>query len=143
MDNFELTLDWANRDLFSIFLGILAGILMEIMDAHPQVLSEPAPTVDVLELAESSVNPQIAKSLRENIKASIVKLSEFVRSEQERGVINSDLDQVAIAQVLWAQFMGMNVQTFIDRKINIDNFASVVEAILNGQFSIRLKGSKR
>ena len=28
MDNFELTLDWANRDLFSIFLGILAGILI-------------------------------------------------------------------------------------------------------------------
>ena len=28
MENFELTLDWANRDLFSIFLGILAGILI-------------------------------------------------------------------------------------------------------------------
>ena len=94
-------------------------------------------------IAESSVNPRIAKSLSENISASIVKLSEYVRSEQKRGVISSDLDQVAIAQVLWAQFMGMNVQTFIDRKINIDKFASVVEAILNGQFSIRLKRSKR
>jgi hypothetical protein len=41
---------------------------------------------------------------------------------------------MAVAQVLWAQFMGMNIQVFIDRKINIDKFASVVEAILNGQF---------
>jgi AcrR family transcriptional regulator len=89
-------------------------------------------------IAESSVNPQIAKSLTKNINASIVKLAEFVKSEQERGVINGDLDQVAVAQVLWAQFMGMNVQVFIDRKINIDKFASVVEAILNGQFSAKL-----
>jgi AcrR family transcriptional regulator len=85
-------------------------------------------------IAESSVNPQIAKSLTENINASIVKLAEFVRSEQEREMINGDLDQMAVAQVLWAQFMGMNIQVFIDRKINIDKFASVVEAILNGQF---------
>lgn len=85
--------------------------------------------------AESSVNPQIAKSLIENINASIFKLAEFVKSEQEKEVINGDLDQVAVAQVLWAQFMGMNVQVFLDRKINIDKFASVVEAILNGQFS--------
>ena len=28
MENFELTLDWANRDLFSILLGILAGVLI-------------------------------------------------------------------------------------------------------------------
>lgn len=28
MENFELTLDWANRDIFSILLGILAGILI-------------------------------------------------------------------------------------------------------------------
>lgn len=31
-------------------------ILMNIMNSHPLVLSEPAPTVDVLELADSSVN---------------------------------------------------------------------------------------
>jgi AcrR family transcriptional regulator len=89
--------------------------------------------------AESSINPQIAKSLIENINASICKLAEFVKSEQKKGVINGDLDPVAVAQVLWAQFMGMNVQVFLDRKINIDKFASVVEAILNGQFSVRLR----
>jgi len=89
--------------------------------------------------AESSVNPQIAKSLIENINASIFKLAEFVKSEQERGVINGDLDQAAVARVLMAQFIGMNVQVFIDRNIDIDKFASVVEAILNGQFSVRLK----
>ena len=89
--------------------------------------------------AESSVNPQISKSLTKNINASIVKLAEFVKSEQERGVINGDLDQVAVAQVLMAQFMGLNVHVFIDRKINIDKFASVVEAILNGQFSVSVR----
>jgi AcrR family transcriptional regulator len=89
--------------------------------------------------AESSINPQIAQSLTENINASICKLAEFVKSEQKKGMINGDLDPVAVAQVLWAQFMGMNVQVFLDRKINIDKFASVVEAILNGQFSVRLR----
>jgi AcrR family transcriptional regulator len=74
--------------------------------------------------AESSVNPQIAKSLIENINASIFKLAEFVKSEQERGVINGDLDQVAVAQVLWAQFMGMNVQVYIDRKLINDDYNS-------------------
>lgn len=93
--------------------------------------------------AESSINPQIAKSLTENINASICKLAEFVKSEQKKGLINGDLDPVAVAQVLWAQFMGMNVQVFLDRKINIDKFASVVEAILNGQFSIRLRKENR
>ena len=93
--------------------------------------------------AESGVNPQIAKSLTKNINASIVKLGEFVRSEQGRGVINDDLDPVAVAQVLMAQFMGLNIQVFIDRKIDIDKFASVVEAILNGRFSVgRRKGNK-
>lgn len=94
--------------------------------------------------AESGVNPQIAKSLTENINASIAKLGEFVRSEQGRGVINGDLDPVAVAQVLMAQFMGLNIQVFIDRKIDIDKFASVVEAILNGRFSVsRRKDNKR
>lgn len=89
--------------------------------------------------AESSINPQVAKSLTENINASICKLAEFVKSEQKKGMIDGDLDPVAVARVLWAQFMGMNVQVFLDRKINIDKFASVVEAILNGQFSVRLR----
>jgi small conductance mechanosensitive channel len=37
-------------------IGVARDILMEIMTSHPLVLSEPAPTVDVLELADSSVN---------------------------------------------------------------------------------------
>jgi AcrR family transcriptional regulator len=94
--------------------------------------------------AESGVNPQIAKSLTENINASIAKLGEFVRSEQGRGSINGDLDPVAVARVLMAQFMGLNIQVFIDRKMDIDKFASVVEAVLNGRFSVsRRKDNKR
>lgn len=89
--------------------------------------------------AESSVNPQIAKGLRENINASIGKLAEFVKSEQERGLINSDLDSEAIAQVLMVQFWGLNIMIFIDLKVNIDEFSSVFEAILNGRFSARRK----
>jgi small conductance mechanosensitive channel len=37
-------------------IGAARDILMEIMSAHPLVLSDPVPTVDVLELADSSVN---------------------------------------------------------------------------------------
>ncbi len=94
--------------------------------------------------AESSVNPHIAKGLRENINASIVKLSEYVKSEQEKGLINGELDNEAIAQVLMVQFWGLNIMMFINLKVNIDNVSSVIEAILDGRFSARKrKGKKR
>ena len=38
------------------YIGAARDILMEIMTSHPLVLSEPAPIVDVLELADSSVH---------------------------------------------------------------------------------------
>ncbi len=87
--------------------------------------------------AESPVNPQIARSLRENINASIAKLAEFVKSEQKRGMINNDLDSETIAQVFMVLFWGLNILIFIDLKVNIDEFSSVFEAILNGRFSVR------
>jgi len=37
-------------------IGAARDILMDIMSSHPLVLPDPAPTVDVLELADSSVN---------------------------------------------------------------------------------------
>ena len=37
-------------------IGVARDILMDIMTAHPLVVPEPAPSVDVLELADSSVN---------------------------------------------------------------------------------------
>jgi small conductance mechanosensitive channel len=37
-------------------IGVARDILMDIMTSHPLVLSDPQPSVDVLELADSSVN---------------------------------------------------------------------------------------
>jgi AcrR family transcriptional regulator len=93
--------------------------------------------------AESSVNPHIAKGLRENINASIGKLAEFVKSEQEKGLINGDLDSEAVAQILMVLFWGLNILLFINLKVNIDEFSSVFEAILNGRFSARRRKEKK
>lgn len=44
---------------------------------------------------------------------------------------------MAVAQVLFAQIMGLNILVFFDRKIDLDRLGSVVEAILNGKFSTK------
>lgn len=92
--------------------------------------------------AESSLNRHIAKVLRENINASIMKLAEYVKSEQEEGRLNADLDHEAIAQVLMGQFWGLSILMFINLKVNIDKFASVTKAILDGRFSARKRKGK-
>ena len=94
--------------------------------------------------AESSLNRHIAKVLRENIHASIMKLAEYAKSEQEKGRLNADLDHEAIAQVLMVQFWGLNILMFINLKVDIDKFASVTKAILDGRFSAgKRKGKSR
>lgn len=94
--------------------------------------------------AESRLNRHIAKMLGENINASIMKLAEYVKSEQEKGRLNADLDHEAVAQVLMVQFWGLNILMFINLKVNIDKFASVTKAILDGRFSAgKRKGKSR
>ncbi len=52
-------------------------------------------------------------------------------------MINGDLDSEAIAQVIMVLFWGLNILIFLNMKVNIDEFSSVFEAILKGQFSVR------
>jgi len=84
---------------------------------------------------ESKNNNQIEKSLRKNIKASIDKLTEFVKSEQEKRNINNELDAESVAQALMMLFMGLQTFLFINMKVDINELSSVFEAILNGRFS--------
>jgi AcrR family transcriptional regulator len=94
--------------------------------------------------AESRVNPRISSALKKNVNASIVQLAELVKSEQEKGLINKNLDQIAVARAIMALFWGLNIQVFLDRKVNIDQYALVIDAILKGQFSeLRKKENKR
>lgn len=86
---------------------------------------------------ESKNNAQIEKSLRKNISASIDKLTEFVKSEQDKRNINYELDAETVAQMLLMLFLGLQTFLFINMIVDIDNFSSVFEAILNGKFTLR------
>jgi len=85
--------------------------------------------------AESTRNEKVAMSLRKVEDAIKERLSEFVVQGQREGVFNPKLNTSAIVQVLFSLVNGFEVQKVSNPSIDVDAYAAVCLAIVEGTIS--------
>lgn len=94
-----------------------------------------AASVDLALYSEAHRNKRIREALYTGQETVKTKLIEFVKYNQQIGVINSKLNTLAITQVLISIFQGIELQTILDPNFDLDLYGTVFEAIVNGTFS--------
>ena len=97
--------------------------------------------VDFALYSEANRNPRIREALRMGQDAVITKLVELVKHNQRLGVFNDRLDAEAITRVLISIFVGIEIHKTLDPDFDLDSYAAVFEAIVEGTFSKSRKGS--
>ena len=85
--------------------------------------------------AESTRNQRLAEILHNNENTILAQLTDMVEGGQREGVFSKQLDAEAIARVLFALFLGFEVQMASNPNMDIDAYAAVCNAILQGTFS--------
>lgn len=97
-------------------------------------------SVDFAVYAEACRNERIHEALRMNQDAVIANLVELIRRNQVVGVFNDKLDAVAITRVLFGILMAVAFHKALEPDLDLDSYAAVFEAIVNGTFSMCRKG---
>ena len=98
-------------------------------------------SVDFAIYAEACRNERIHDALRMNQDAVIASLVELIKRNQLAGVFNDKLDAVAIARVLFSILMAVEFHKALEPDLDLDSYAAVFEAIVNGTFSMSKKGN--
>ena len=92
--------------------------------------------------AESTRNERVARSFHKVEDAIKEKLTEFVIEGQKQGVFSKKLDVTAIVQVLFSLVNGLEVQKASNPEIDVDAYATVCSAIIEGELSSKNRMNK-
>jgi AcrR family transcriptional regulator len=101
-----------------------------------------AASLDFALYSEANRNPRIAELLRKNLEATTTQIADIVKQSQDDGVINRELDPIAIAQVLVSLINGMKTYRLLYPDINLDSYMSVYDSIIRGTFSNGIEKEK-
>ncbi|MFC1962987.1 TetR/AcrR family transcriptional regulator [Chloroflexota bacterium] len=110
-------------------IGHTVSSLWEKMDISK------AASLDFALYSEANRNPRIAELLRKNLGAATTQIADLVKQSQADGVINRELDSMAIAQVLVSLINGMKTHKLLYPEIDLDSYISVYDSIIRGTFS--------
>ena len=101
-----------------------------------------AASIDFALYSEANRNPRIAELLQKNLDAATTQIAHIVKQSQDDGVINRELDPIAIAQVLVSLINGMKTYRLLYPEINLDSYMSVYDSIIRGTFSNGIEKQK-
>lgn len=119
------------QDAVSVFRDV-AGAVFSL--AKQEGISD-AMKFDLELWAESTRNERVARILEKNEEALRAQITDFARRAQNEGVFKQELDPAVIAQVLFSLFLGLEVQLASRADVDVDAYAAVCNAIVDGTFS--------
>ena len=85
--------------------------------------------------SEASRNPRIAELLRKNLDAVFTRLANIIKQGQDDGVINRELNPMAITQALFSLVDGVKILKLLYPEMDIDSYMSVYDSMIRGTFT--------
>ena len=119
------------RDTMSGFYAVMSAFFSL---AKQEGITE-ATKFDLEMWAESTRNKRVADILQKNKDALMRQIVNAVKRGQGEDIFSSELDSEAVAQVLFSLFLGLEVQMASNPGMDVDAYAAVSKAIVNGTFS--------
>ncbi|MFW6125602.1 MAG: TetR/AcrR family transcriptional regulator [Chloroflexota bacterium] len=99
--------------------------------AHrPNIARDAIVTFDLC--SQSGRHPAIAEDFRRRLDAALEHLAQPAKRQQERGVLDRDLDPYAIATVLVALYQGFRYLRVFYPDIDVEGFGKVCQAMVRG-----------
>jgi len=93
--------------------------------------------------SEATRNNSIREAVLKNQDNTHALLIEFIKQNQQAGVINPRLDPLAIARAIMGMVFGITMHKSLDPEVDVDAFEQVFKAILNGTFASPPKKRRR
>jgi AcrR family transcriptional regulator len=85
--------------------------------------------------SEATRNNSIREAVVKSQAVTHIKLIELIKRNQQSGVLNPELDPLAIARAIMGMVFGIMIHKSLDPETDLDAFERVCEAIFNGSFS--------
>ncbi len=121
----------------------LKQVSQSFIDLAKQIDMVKAAAVDLALYSEAIRNQRVREILRAGHDAIITKLVELVKHYQRLGMFNKLLDPMAISQAFISLSVGIEIHKALNPDFNLDSYAAVIEAIIEGNFSQPGKKNRR
>ena len=92
--------------------------------------------------SEATRNSGIREAVLKSQDATHARLIDLIEHNQRAGVINAELEPLAIARAIMGMVFGIMIHRMLDPEVDLDAFTQVLEAMINGTFSSPLERHK-
>ncbi len=91
--------------------------------------------------SEATRNSGVREAVLKNQDNTHALLIEFIRQNQQAGIINAGLDSLAIARAIMGMVFGITMHKSLEPEVDLDAFGEVCEAMFKGTFSSPPEGA--